>query len=310
MTTHQKILVLVGPTASGKTEASICIAKHLNGEIISADSRQVYRYLDIGTAKPTPAQRQQVTHHFVDELLPDEDFSAGDFGLRGRQVIERIFERGKAPIVVGGSGLYIQALIDGIFKGPSADKALRARLEREVEEGRVSALIQELKRVDPDSATTADPTKPRRIIRALEVYHSTGKAISQYHRESTTPIPYACQFFGLEWDRQDLYERINRRCDNMVEAGLLGEVENLERRGYDSSLNALNTVGYAEAFTYRSGQISFDEMNRLFKQNSRRYAKRQLTWFRSDTRIKWIRMDETRKLTEVAQEIIEHFVAS
>lgn len=283
------------------------LAQRLPSEIISADSRQIYKYLDIGTAKPTREQLRAVPHHFVDELPPDRDFSAGEFGERAARVIEVIFARARIPIVVGGSGLYVQALIDGFFEGPGADKEFREALARRIAAGELPELIDELRAVDPVSAARIDSTKPRRIIRALEVYHITGKPISQLHREAKREITFTPVLFGLAWERQTLYARIDQRCEEMLRAGLLKEAESLERRGYTSRLNALNTVGYAEAFAYRRGEISYEEMVRLFKQNTRRYAKRQLTWFRRDRRIRWIRMDEYADPAQVAAVIYDLF---
>lgn len=303
------VLVLVGPTASGKTAVALEVAKILPVEIIAADSRQIYKYLNIGTAKPTAEQRRAVKHYFVDELPPDQDFSAGEFGVKGREVIETIFARGgKVPFVVGGSGLYIQALIDGFFEGPGADKEFREILERRIAAGELPALLEELRRVDPVTAARIDPGKPRRIIRALEVYHLTGKPISQLHREAKVTVTFTPLMFGLAWDRKELYRRIDRRCDEMLAAGLLREVEELERRGYSPSLNALNTVGYAEAFAYRRGDITYDEMVRRMKQNTRRYAKRQLTWFRRDKRIRWLPMNEQTEPADVARTITQEFL--
>ncbi len=212
--------------------------------------------------------------------------------------------------MVGGSGLYVRSLIDGLFEGPSADKEFREILEKRLATEGVQALIEELKRVDPEAAASADPTKPRRIIRALEVYHLTGEPISRRQRERKSVIDFESVQFGLRWERVALYRRIERRCEEMVAAGLLEEVDRLERLGFDSSMNALNTVGYAEAFAYRRGTISFEEMMRLFKQNSRRYAKSQLTWFRRDKRICWIKMDESRAAADIAEEIASKFQQS
>jgi tRNA dimethylallyltransferase len=301
------IPILVGPTASGKTPVGLALARILHGEIISADSRQVYRFLDIGTAKPPASELRAIPHHFVDELHPDEKFNAGLFGTEGRERIDAIIARRRLPIVVGGSGLYVRSLIDGFFEGPGADKEFRASLESMVEQGRVEELIVRLRRVDPVSALSADPTKPRRIIRALEVYHQTGRSLSELHKEHPVDIRFTPRMFGLSWDRRALYERINGRCDEMIRAGLLEEVERLEQRGYTDTLNALNTVGYAEAFAYRRGETSHDEFVRLFKQNSRRYAKRQLTWFRRDGRIRWIEMSSDRGPEEIAGEIAAEF---
>lgn len=301
------ILVLVGPTASGKTEVSLHLARLLGGEIVSADSRQVYRHLDVGTAKPAAAQRKLFPHHFVDVIPPDHEFNAGEFGVQGRKVIREILDRRRLPIVVGGSGLYIQSLIDGFFEGPGADKEYREILERRIASGQMHQLIDELRAVDPVSALSAEPTKPRRIIRALEVYHATGKPISQHRVESRIAIDFIPRMYGLAWDRQVLYDRINRRCLEMLLRGLLNEVEALERRGYSASANALNTVGYVEAFAYRRGEISYEEMVRLFQMNSRRYAKRQRTWFRRDSRIRWISMNPERDAADVAEEIARLF---
>lgn len=304
----KKVLVLVGPTASGKTAVALELAKLLPIEIISADSRQIYKYLDIGTAKPSAEQRAAVKHHFIDIRLPDQEFNAGEFGIEGRRVIDEILARRKVPVVVGGSGLYIQSLIDGFFEGPGADREFREILERRVSAGELPLLVEELRRVDPVSAARIDPTKPRRIIRALEVYHITGKPLSEHHRESKVHIHFSPMLFGLQWERKALYQKINRRCEEMLAAGLMKEVEYLEALGYTPSLNALNTVGYAEAFAYRRGKMSYEEMVRLFKQNTRRYAKRQLTWFRRDKRIRWIAVDEQSDPAELASLIHEQFL--
>jgi tRNA dimethylallyltransferase len=303
-----KILVIVGPTCSGKTAVSLGLAAKLNGEIISADSRQVYKHLDIGTAKPTPEERKAVKHYFVDELLPDQDFNAGRFGESGREIVGRILQQHKLPIVVGGSGLYVRSLIEGFFEGPGADDEFREAMENHITAGRIEYLLNELNRVDPVSAATIDPTKPRRIVRALEVYHLTGQPLSTLHREKRVQIDFQPLLYGLEWRRETLYCRIETRCEQMLASGLLHEVEHLEEMGYDDSLNALNTVGYAEAFSYRRGEMSYEEFVRLFKQNTRRYAKRQLTWFRSDKRIEWIEIDERRSTQDVIQEIKEKFL--
>ena len=297
------IVVLVGPTASGKTAVSLPLAQLIHAEILSADSRQIYRYLDIGTAKPTPSERSRVPHHFIDIRNPDEEYNAGLYGEEGREAITRILGRGRVPLVVGGSGLYIQSLVDGFFDGPPADPDFRAQaMERLRSEG-VLPLLKDLEKVDPDSAASIDPTKPRRVVRALEVFHITGIPLSVLHRERKPEIPFVPLFFGLELDRAGLYQRINTRCERMMEGGLLDEVESLVAAGYTASLNALKTVGYAEAFAYRRGEISYEDMVRLFKQNSRRYAKRQLTWFRRDARIRWIPVAASDDAVRIAETI-------
>ncbi len=297
------VLVLVGPTASGKTAVSLHLARLLNAEIISADSRQIYKHLNIGTAKPTVAERAEVPHFFIDELPPDKEFTAGEFGDKGRKIIDAIFHRGHIPLIVGGSGLYIQSLIDGFFEGPGADWEYRKVLDEKIRLGRVSELLADLKKVDPTTAERIDPTKPRRIVRALEVYHTTGKPLSLLQKESQIVTNFTPLFFGLEWNKEELYRRINARCDDMLKNGLLDEIDRLQALGYGPSLNALCTVGYAEGFAYRNGKIAHDVMVRLFKQNSRRYAKRQMTWFRRDARIHWINMQEDAAPHVVAQRI-------
>jgi tRNA dimethylallyltransferase len=301
-----RILVLVGPTASGKTAVGVELAHILAGEIISADSRQVFRHLDIGTAKPTVEERRGVPHHFIDLLPPDADFCAGTFGVEGRKVIAEISGRGGLPIVVGGSGLYIQSLIDGFFEGPGADREYRRFLEERLAREGIAPLLEELRQRDPVAASRIDPTKPRRILRALEVFHLTGRPISELQKEKPL-IPFQSAQFGLDVPRSDLYRNIDKRCDSMLKRGLMREVEALEKRGYTDALNALNTVGYREAFAYRRGAISYEEMVRLFKQNSRHYAKRQLTWFRRDGRIRWVVMGPERSASDAARGIASAF---
>lgn len=302
------ILVLVGPTASGKTAVGVELARVLEGEIISADSRQVYRYLDVGTAKPSLDERKGIPHHFLDRLPPDEEYCAGNFGVEGREVILGILARNRLPLVVGGSGLYVQALIDGFFEGPGADREFRAILEARLAREGIQSLVEELRLHDPEGAARIDPTKPRRVLRALEVFHLTGKPITSLQKEKKPLIPFRPLLFGLEVPRAVLYRKIDKRCDAMLSQGLLREVENLEKMGFTDALNALNTVGYREAFAYRRGEISYEEMVRLFKQNSRHYAKRQMTWFRRDRRIRWIPMDSGKSTDAVAREIAVEFV--
>lgn len=306
---RQKVLVLVGPTASGKSSVAIDISRLIPSEIISADSRQVYRFMDIGTAKPTPSERAQVPHHFVDMLDPDADFSAGEFGSLGREAIREIGRRGKTAVVVGGSGLYVRSLVDGLFEGPSATGEIRESLHHRLDTEGVEALLAELRRVDPETAAHADPTKPRRIVRALEVYYVTGMPLSRLQREKAPVIDFTPRIFGLEWPREELYRRIDRRCDAMLAAGFLDEVRSLRAAGFGRSLNALNTVGYAEAMDLLDGLIDDGEMVRRFKQNSRRYAKRQLTWFRADTRVSWVGMSSHDSAVEAARRIATAFQA-
>ena len=304
----RRVLVLVGPTASGKTAISLLIAPCVNAEIISADSRQVYKQMSIGTAKPTMAQRKIVPHYFVDELLPDCDFNAGEFGIRGREIIDDIFSRGNVPFVVGGSGLYIRGLIDGFFEGPGGDDKIRKQLTRRLREEGAEKLLEELKRVDSVSASKMLHTNSKRIVRALEVYQQTGIPISELHK-NTIEITFSPVFVGLQWERNRLYQRINNRVDRMIADGLLQEVEWLRNNGYSSKLNALLTTGYAEVFSYLEGKLQYEQMIERIKRNTRRYAKRQLTWFRYDTRIKWFDINTEEDFPGLAKSIEKYFLS-
>ncbi|GIV62370.1 MAG: tRNA dimethylallyltransferase [Rhodothermaceae bacterium] len=274
-----EVIFLVGPTAVGKTNLSITIAERLGAEIISCDSRQVYRGLNIGTAKPTLEERRGIPHHFIDELNLEEPFSAGRFAIAARQRIQSILERNRLPIIVGGSTLYVHALMYGLPELPEGNPEIRAKLEQRLyDEGQV-ALYRELERVDPDFAKTLDPTKTQRLIRGLEVYYLTGRPLSSITTQEDG-IPFRYRLYVLQRDRSDLYDRINQRVDEMIDAGLIEEVRSLLIRGYDESINALNTIGYKEVFAYLRGEVTFAQMIYLIKRNTRRYAKRQITWFR------------------------------
>lgn len=283
-----KILIIVGPTASGKSSVALDIAQAVPAEIISADSRQVYRHLDIGTAKPTREELRSVPHHCIDIRDPDQSFNAGDFLSIARTAIQSIARRKKLPIVCGGTGLYVRAVVDGFFEQPEFSGDVRLMLEeRMLHEGKES-LYQELRRVDPLSAATMDASKFRRVIRALEVFHETGIPISQYHAAHTKDDLYDALWIGIEWDRRELYNRINHRVDGMMQSGFLDEVRHLQSLGYDDRLQALQTVGYKEAFRFLRNELTREQMVDLMKQNSRRYAKRQMTWFRKEKRIRWL----------------------
>jgi len=303
-----RVPVLVGPTASGKTAVSILIAGRLGAEIISADSRQVYRFMDIGTAKPSGKERRAVPHYFIDDLTPEEEFSAGSFGKAGCEIVSRILRRKKVPFVVGGSGLYVRAIIDGLFDGPSAEGELRGLLGERLRREGPEKLLEELRAVDPEAASKMLPTNTRRIIRALEVYHLTGRPISKLQqkplRRDFTPVLAA-----LRWDRAALYARIDRRVEDMIARGLVSEARRLRSKGYSSSLNALQTVGYKEVFEFLEGEYDSTRMVELIKQNSRRYAKRQMTWFRRDRRIRWFDVRGEEEFPEIAARISEYFLS-
>lgn len=305
----KKLLAIVGPTGSGKSQLGLILANRLDGEIISADSRQIYRFLDIGTSKPSRSDQEKIPHHFIDSLDPREEYSAGAYGREARGTIIEIGGRNKQPILVGGSGLYVKAVIDGFFDGPGKDVELRNQLETRLKEGGSSALLANLKKVDPESAATMDASKPRRIIRALEVFYITGKPLSEFHKEQSSAAPFETVEFGIQWERSRLYERIDQRVEAMLEQGLVDEVRRLKSDGYDRKLNALNSVGYKEVFDYFDGDIDYEEMIESMKRNTRRFAKRQLTWFRADKRIKWITIDDSTPLERVADRVAQAFLA-
>ena len=303
MSTLPHILVLVGPTASGKTALAFSIAKRIPVEIISADSRQIYKHLTIGTAKPSEKELHQIPHHFIDLLEPDQKFNAGDFQEQGRKIISQILDKKKLPIIVGGTGLYVQAIVDGFFEQPKISGEVREQLElRLVREGK-EALFKELQSIDSESAQTMDASKYRRVIRALEIFHETGTPISQFHKQHNVNKMYNAHFFGLNWERSKLYERINNRVDKMFAEGFLDEVKQLKENGFDDRFQSLQTVGYKEAFAFLRNEISKERMIELMKQNTRRFAKRQLTWFRKEERIQWFDISAEDQIDEIAKKL-------
>ena len=306
---HPRILAIVGPTASGKSSLALSIAEKCDAEIVSADSRQIYKCLDIGTAKPTIAERTRVKHHFVDMLEPSSDFSAGKFGLDAGKVIAEIVIRGKLPILVGGSGLYVTSALDGLFNGPGKDPDIRMGLEEQLKTEGLDTLLKTLREVDPLTLDKMKEITPRRVIRALEVYRITGRPISKFQSEENVTPVFEAYRVGLLWDRKELYRRIDDRVDSMVAAGLEKEVKNLVSRGYDRHLNALNTVGYKEVFDFLDGILSHEEMTERIKRNTRRFAKRQMTWFKRDERIHWMRVTGDDWINKTTQKIVEELSA-
>jgi len=281
------LLCILGPTAVGKTELALRVATRIGGEIVSVDSRQIYRQMDIGTAKPTCEQLKIVPHHLINCVAPDEPFSAADYRERADEAIRQIRQRGNMPMLVGGSGLYFRAVVDGLFDGPDADPALRLRLRQEAERSGIQQLYDKLEAIDPEAAEKIHPNDLMRIIRALEVYEKSGKRISELRQQWKSGKPrYEFAAFGLNRPRNELYERIETRVDQMMTAGLLDEARSLSK--YSRDLRAMNCLGYKELFAFLDGQCDLDEAVQLIKRNTRRYAKRQLTWFRKDERIKWI----------------------
>lgn len=300
--TVNKVLVLAGPTASGKTELALCLARSWGGEIVSADSRQIYRGMDIGTAKPSTEEQAGVRHHFIDICEPDQDYSAGTYGREARACIARLQAAGRPPIVAGGSGFYIRALLDGLPAPHASDPQVKAWWRQQIVELGAEAIHARLAQVDPASAARLHPNDTQRIVRALEVYQLSGQPLSAYKPGSEKPADFTPVIIGLAWPREMLYERIDRRVDVMIGQGLIEEVERLRDKGYGLHLNALRTVGYQEVFAHLQGELSREEMIALIKQHSRQYAKRQMTWFRRDARVQWMNVEEMGK-EEMAKRI-------
>ena len=305
MDSKQKLLVIIGPTAVGKTNLSIEMAKQYNGEIISGDSMQIYRGMDIGTAKITKEEMQGIPHHLIDIKEPEENFSVAEFQLLVRAKINEIAKRGKLPIIVGGTGLYIQSVIyDYQFSDVPGDEAFRLELEGRVKQIGNDALYKELQAVDPESAAQIHPNNVRRVIRALEIFHLTGKTMQDYQRKQQPDLMYETALVGLTMDREKLYERINLRVDIMVKQGLLDEVKSLYNQGL-RDCQSIQAIGYKEIYDYLDEKVTWDAAVEQLKQNSRRYAKRQLTWFRNKMNVKWFDMtyvnDLAKKIAEISQ---------
>ena len=300
----KRVIVIVGPTCSGKTYLSIQLAKIINGQIISADSRQIYKKLNIGTAKPTPSELKKVKHYFINILEPDEDYNANDFSDEAERVIDNINKKNKIAIVAGGSGLYVKALIDGIVESANKDDELRKKLLKQRENFGNESLYNELKEIDPVSADKMLPQNWKRVMRALEVYYLTGKPIWQHHLDQEKKSKYEYQQVGLLWDRNTLYKNIDNRVDKMIRNRLVNEVKSLLAQGYNKNLNSLNTVGYKEIISYLEGEISLERAIELIKRNTRRYAKRQITWFKADKRIKWYNVSGRQDLDNLAVKLI------
>lgn len=287
------ILTITGPTAVGKTEMSLEVAEHLNAEIVSIDSRQVYDELTIGTAKPSPEALNRIPHHFIGERSLHEPYSAGAYAEAANERIRRILDRNNRPLVVGGATLYLHALQYGLADIPDVEDEVRVHLEERLEREGKEALYEELQEVDPRQAGEMDPTKTQRVIRALEVYHGTGQPLSYYYENQPEP-PFEYVTVVLNRDRERLYERINRRVEQMLDDGLLDEVRAVMGiEGVDLDEPPLSTIGYREPIQYLRGEIDYDEMVRLVKRNSRRYAKRQLTWFRRYDEYHWRHAPDT-----------------
>ena len=304
----QNICIIAGPTAVGKSDISIEVAKSLCGEIISADSAQVYKYMNVGTAKINEEEMQGIKHYMIDEVYPDEKFSAAVFRKKALSYINEIGSRNKLPIIVGGTGLYISSLLDNFeFTDSFIDEGYRKHLQNVASIKGNEYVHSKLKGIDPTSYNKLHPNDLRRIIRALEVYKQTQKPISYFQEESKKkPCNFNLAYICLNMNRELIYERINFRVDNMISKGLIEEVEKLLNLGYSKDLVSLQALGYKEIIYYIEGKMAKEEAAELLKKNTRNYAKRQLTWFRGDSRVFWINIEGYRNKSDIVENIIRY----
>lgn len=302
------LIILTGPTAAGKTNLSIALAKKIGGEIISADSMQVYKGMDIGTAKITPEEMDGVPHYLVDILPPDEPFNVVEFQKRAKEAMDEIISHGKIPIVVGGTGFYIQSLLYDIdFSSHEEEEEYRRQLNELCEEKGKEYLYQMLKEADPEYAATLHCNNVKKVIRALEYYKETGQKMSEHNKEQQRKeSPYSFAYFVLHHERKILYDRINKRVDLMMEQGLLEEVKHLKEQGYTPDMISMQGLGYKEFFPYFEGKISLEEVVEQIKQETRRFAKRQLTWFRREKDVIWMDKGEYETEEDILSDMIKH----
>lgn len=310
MILKENLCILVGPTSIGKSSIAVDLARRLNGEIISADSMQIYKYMDIGTAKVTKDEMEGIPHHMIDIINPDQSFTVSNFKHMVKDYINEINSDNKLPIVVGGTGLYVNSLVyDLNFAEIAPNEDLRIKYEKIVEEFGNEYLHNELMKIDCLSAEKISIRDKKRVMRALEIFESTGKTMSEYNKDfRVMNNDYNLVYIALNMNRAKLYERINNRVDIMVDAGLIDEVENILQMGYNKELVSLKAIGYKEIISYLENEITLEEAIELIKKGSRNYAKRQLTWFRRDERIHWINIDDYDSTVEVSNTIRDYIV--
>lgn len=301
------MIILTGPTAVGKTDLSIQLAKAINGEIISADSMQVYRHMDIGSAKVTPEEMDGVPHHLIDVLEPEEEFNVVVFQKLAKEALTGIYERGHIPIIVGGTGFYIQALLYDIdFTENDGDTAIRRELEKLAQTQGAGCLHQMLQEIDPESAAAIHQNNVKRVIRAIEFYRQTGKKISLHNeQEREKQSPYQFLYYVLDTDRKTLYERIDRRVDLMMEHGLVDEVKHLADMGCTRDMVSMQGLGYKEILDYLSGEIPLEEAVYILKRDTRHFAKRQMTWFKRERDVRWLELEQFQN---DRKKVLEHIL--
>lgn len=308
MCSKKPLILLVGPTAVGKTELSINIAKKLNCEIISADSMQIYKYMDIGTAKITKEEMNGIRHHLIDEIEPDKEFTVANFQKLAFKYIDEILSKGKLPMIVGGTGLYINSIIYNLdFTKAVSNWGLRQKYEFLANKYGNIFIYKELEKIDPISAKRIHVNDRKRIIRALEIYHETGKPMSKYYNDFRKPnekLDFA--LVGLTMNRKKLYDRINKRVEMMIEKGLIDEVKKILDMGYKENSIALQGLGYKEIIKYLKGEWDLDKALYILKRDTRRFAKRQLTWFRREDKIKWIDVEQFNNKNQIEEYIIKY----
>lgn len=301
------MIILTGPTAVGKTDLSIQLAKAMNGEIISADSMQVYRHMDIGSAKVTPEEMDGVPHHLINVLEPEEEFNVVVFQKLAKEALTGIYERGHIPIIVGGTGFYIQALLYDIdFTENDGDTAIRRELEKLAQTQGAGCLHQMLQEIDPESAAAIHQNNVKRVIRAIEFYRQTGKKISLHNeQEREKQSPYQFLYYVLDTDRKTLYERIDRRVDLMMEHGLVDEVKHLADMGCTRDMVSMQGLGYKEILDYLSGEIPLEEAVYILKRDTRHFAKRQITWFKRERDVRWLELEQFQN---DRKKVLEHIL--
>lgn len=300
------LVIIAGPTAVGKTDISIEIAKRLNGEIVSADSMQIYKYLDIGSAKPTPEEMQEIKHYLIDEIDPRAEFSVSEYKELAKKYIKEVSLKGKLPIVAGGTGLYVNSLVyDMDFSNASSNKEIRDKLTKEYEEYGSEYLHNKLKGVDSKASQRIHPNNVQKVIRALEIFYTTGESIKDFSSDLVENEDYNYILIGLNRDREELYERVNKRVGIMIDNGLIEEVKNLVNMGLKAEDISMKGIGYKEIIGYLDGEYDLDRAIYLIKRNTRRYAKRQLTWFKRYKKMKWFNLDENINKEKIISNIIE-----